>query len=141
GAPIAAEDFRYLWQRMITEPGGSDPAPSRLMSGVRGLGAGGKTVQVGFDRHSAQSGRVFSGPLRAHLIKGTPGGFSSGLRDALPISGGHFLLSMVDRGRGEVLLRRNDRFWGAPAASDRIVIRRGGDPGAVARALREHDTQ
>jgi len=141
GAPIAAEDFRYLWQRMITEPGVIDPAPYRLISDVRAFGEGGKTVQVVFDRPYAQWERLFSGLLPAHLIKDTPGGFSSGLRDALPISGGHFLLSMVDRGRGEVLLRRNDRFWGAPAASDRIVIRRGGDPGAVARALREHDTQ
>lgn len=141
GAPIAAEDFRYLWQRMIAEPGVIDPAPYRLISDVRAFGEGGKTVQVVFDRPYAQWERLFSGLLPAHLIKDTPGGFSSGLRDALPVSGGHFLLSMVDRGRGEVLLQRNDRFWGAPAASDRIVIRRGGEPGAVARSLREHDTQ
>lgn len=141
GAPIAAEDFRYLWQRMITEPGVIDPAPYRLISDVRADGEGGKTVQVVFDRPYAQWQRLFSGLLPAHLIKDTPGGFATGLRDALPVSGGHFLLSMVDRGRGEVLLQRNDRFWGRPAASDRIVIRRGGDPGAVARSLREDDTQ
>ncbi len=27
-APIAAEDFRYLWQQMITQPGGSSTRPA-----------------------------------------------------------------------------------------------------------------
>src|SRR5690606_4786283 len=45
GAPIAAEDFRFLWRQMITQPGVVDPAGYRLITDVASS-AGGKTVTV-----------------------------------------------------------------------------------------------
>ncbi len=44
-APIAAEDFHYLWQQMTSQPGVVDAAGYRLIENVQSSG-GGKTVTV-----------------------------------------------------------------------------------------------
>lgn len=139
-APIAAEDFRFLWQQMIAEPGTVDPTGYRAIRDVRSL-AGGKTVQVEFAQPYAPWQELFADLLPAHLVKDAPGGFESGLTDSLSVSGSLFRIKSVDRGREEVLLERNDRFWGKPAAADRILLRRAGGVGQLADSLRTGDTQ
>lgn len=140
GAPIAAEDFRFLWQQMITQPGVVDPAGYRLISDVASSG-GGKTVTVTLTQPYPAWRELFANLLPSHLVKDSPGGFTSGLVDRIPVSGGNFTIKSVDRGRDEILLERNDRFWGTPAAPDQILLRRGGTPSQLAESLRTGDAQ
>jgi len=140
GAPIAAEDFRYLWRQMVTQPGVVDPAGYRLIDDVRSSG-GGKTVTVTLREPYPAWRELFTDLLPAHLIKDTPGGFSTGLSETIPVSGGRFHVDSVDRGRAEVLLERNDRFWGTPAGPDELLMRRGGTNAQVAESMRSDDAQ
>lgn len=141
GAPIAVEDFRYLWQRMISEPGVVDPAGYAMISDVAASGEGGKTVKVTFDAPYAAWQELFSNLLPAHLAKDSIGGFASALKDKVAVSGGQFKVTTVDRGRNEIVLDRNDRFWGEVATADRLVFRRAASSGAVTNSLRVADTQ
>ncbi|MFF0280146.1 ABC transporter family substrate-binding protein [Rhodococcus aetherivorans] len=139
-APIAAEDFRYLWQQMITQPGVVDPAGYRLIEDV-GSSGGGKTVTVTLREPYPAWRELFTHLLPAHLVKDTPGGFTTSLAESIPVSGGQFHVKSVDRGRGEILLERNDRFWGTPARPDRILLRRGGTDAQLAESIRTGDAQ
>lgn len=140
GAPIAAEDFWFLWQQMITQPGVVDPAGYRLISDV-GSADGGKTVTVTLTSPYPAWRELFANLLPAHLIKDSPGGFQRALTEKIPISGGHFNIKWADPGRDEILLERNDRFWGTPARPDQILLRRGGTPAQLAHSLRTGDAQ
>ncbi|MGW5311021.1 ABC transporter family substrate-binding protein [Nocardia thailandica] len=140
GAPIAAEDFRFLWQQMISQPGVVDPAGYRLISDVASS-EGGKTVTVTLTQPYPAWRELFGNLLPSHLVKDSPGGFAGGLVDRIPVSGGNFTIKSVDRGRDEILLERNDRFWGTPAAPDQILLRRGGTPSQLAESLRTGDAQ
>lgn len=139
-APIAAEDFRYLWQQMITQPGVVDPAGYALISDVASSG-GGKTVDVTLESPYPAWQRLFADLVPSHLLKDSPGGFEGGLTDNVPVSGSRFNIKTVDQGRDEILLERNDRFWDQPASPDQILIRRGGTPAQLADSLRSSDAQ
>lgn len=140
GAPIAAEDFWYLWQQMITQPGVIDPAGYRLITGVTSSG-GGKTVTVTMATPYPAWRELFANLLPSHLMKDSPGGFQRTLLERIPVSGGNFHIESADPGRDEILLERNDRFWGTPARPDQILLRRGGTPAQVAHSLRTGDAQ
>ncbi|WP_303621371.1 ABC transporter family substrate-binding protein [Rhodococcus wratislaviensis] len=140
GAPIAAEDFRYLWQQMISAPGVVDPAGYELIEDVRSSG-GGKTVSVVMKAAYPAWRELFTDLLPSHLIKDSPGGFATGLSENIPVSGGHFHIKSIDRGRDEILLERNDRFWDKPATPDQILMRRDGTPSQLADSMRNNDTQ
>ncbi|MEV0945667.1 ABC transporter family substrate-binding protein [Rhodococcus sp. NPDC049939] len=140
GAPIAAEDFHYLWQQMITAPGVVDAAGYELIEDVRSFG-GGKTVEVVMNSPYPAWRELFTDLLPSHLVKDSPGGFSTGLSENITVSGGHFRIKSVDRGRDEILLERNDRFWDQPAIPDQILMRRDGSPSQLAASMRKNDTQ
>ncbi|HEY5856124.1 MAG TPA: ABC transporter family substrate-binding protein [Aldersonia sp.] len=138
GAPIAAEDFRYLWQQMINDPGVVDPAGYELISDVSSSG-GGKTVTVTMREPYPAWRELFTDLVPAHLLKDAPGGFAQGLTETIPVSGAHFHIRSIDRGRDEILLERNDRFWDQPATPDQILMRRGGTSAQLADSLRSDD--
>ncbi|WP_036566717.1 ABC transporter family substrate-binding protein [Nocardia sp. BMG51109] len=146
GAPIAAEDFHYLWQQMITQPGVVDPAGYRLITDVSSSG-GGKTVTVTFREPYPAWRQLFTDLLPSHLLKDSLGGFQRalaverGLIDQNPISGGQFRVKQADAGREEILLERNDRYWSTPAVPDQILLRRGGTTAQLAESLRSGDAQ
>ena len=48
-APIAADDFWYLWRQMVSQPGVVDPAGYDLITGVQSVD-GGKTAVVTFSQ-------------------------------------------------------------------------------------------
>ena len=123
GAPIAAEDFVYLWQRMRDEPGVADAAGYRLITDVRSRAAG-KAVDVVFSQPYPAWKTLFANLLPAHLLKDAPGSWTGALANGLPASGGPFRVVSVDRARGEVLLTRNDLYWDAPAVLDQLLLRR-----------------
>lgn len=120
-APVAAEDFVYLWQQMRSQPGVVGAAGYRAITDVRSR-AGGKAVDVVFDRPYPAWPTLFDHMLPAHLLKDAPGSWGGALTDSIPVSAGPFTVRVVDRIRGQVSLARNDRFWGTPAVPDEIVF-------------------
>ncbi|WP_019200390.1 ABC transporter family substrate-binding protein [Tsukamurella sp. 1534] len=140
GAPIAAEDFVYLWQSMITAPDTVGSAPYRQIESVAS-GAGGKQVIVTLKSPLPNWRTLFQNLLPSHLIKGSPGGFNGAMRDRIPASGGGYLVKKVDIARDEVTLERNDRYWMTPSRVERIVLRKGGGDAQLANSVRTGDVQ
>ena len=139
-APIAADDFWYLWQQMVSQPGVVDPAGYDLITGVQSV-EGGKTAVVTFSQPYPAWRELFNDILPAHIVKDVPGGFAAGLTRALPVTGGQFRVESIDPQRDEILLARNDRYWSVPAKPDLLLFRRGGDSAALADSIRNGDTQ
>lgn len=139
-APIAADDFWYLWRQMVSQPGVVDPAGYDMVTGVQSVD-GGKTAVVTFSQRYPAWRELFNDLLPAHIVKDVPGGFPAGLVKALPVTGGQFRVENIDPQRDEILLARNDRFWGPPAKPDQILFRRAGVPAALADSIRNGDTQ
>jgi ABC-type transport system substrate-binding protein len=137
--PIAAEDFGYLAEQMRTQPGVVDSAGYQLIDQVVSRD-GGKTAEVVFQRPYAGWRTLFHHLLPAHLLKDAPGGWSKALDAGLPVSGGPFAMTSVDRSRGEIVLERNDRYWDTPARVDRIRLRQGSEA-ALVEALRTGGAQ
>jgi ABC-type transport system substrate-binding protein len=139
-APIAADDFWYLWRQMVSEPGVVDPAGYDLITGVQSID-GGKTAVVTFSQPYPAWRELFNDIVPAHIVKDVPGGFLAGLARAMPVTGGQFRVESIDPQRDEILLARNDRYWGQPASPDQILFRRAGAPAALADSIRNGDTQ
>jgi ABC-type transport system substrate-binding protein len=139
-APIAADDFWYLWRQMVSQPGVVDPAGYDLITGVQSI-EGGKVAVVTFSRPFLAWRELFNNILPAHIVKDVPGGFAAGLARALPVTGGQFRVESIDPQRDEILLARNDRYWSAPARPDQVLFRRGGATAALADSIRNGDTQ
>jgi len=121
-APIAAEDFVYLWEQMRSQPGVADAAGYQLITEVRSR-AGGKAVDVVFAHPYPAWQHLFSDLLPAHILKDAPGSWTGALTDGIPASGGPFRVTSVDRARGEVLLARNDLYWDTPTVVDELQFR------------------
>ena len=139
-APIAADDYWYLWRQMVSQPGVVDPAGYDLITGVQSVN-GGKTAVVTFSQRYPAWRELFNDLLPAHIVKDVPGGFAAGLARFLPVTGGQFRVETIDPQRDEILLARNDRYWGTPARPDQILFRRAGSPAALADSIRNGDTQ
>ena len=137
--PIAAEDFGYLAEQMRTQPGVLDSAGYQLIDQVISRD-GGKTAEVVFTRPYAGWRTLFRHLLPAHLLKDAPGGWSKALDAGLPVSGGPFAMTSVDRSRGEIVLERNDRYWDTPTQVGRIRLRQGSEA-ALVEALRTGGAQ
>lgn len=139
-APIAADDYWYLWRQMVSQPGVVDPAGYDLITGVQSV-EGGKQAVVTFSQPYPAWRELFNDILPAHIVKDIPGGFGAGLARAMPVTGGQFRVETIDPQRDEILLARNDRFWSVPAKPDLVLFRRGGAPAALADSIRNGDTQ
>jgi ABC-type transport system substrate-binding protein len=139
-APIAADDYWYLWRQMVSQPGVVDPAGYDLITGVQSI-EGGKTAVVTFSQPYPAWRELFNDILPAHIVKDVPGGFASGLARALPVTGGQFRVENIDPQREEILLARNDRYWAQPAKPDQLLFRRAGATAALADSIRNGDTQ
>lgn len=140
GAPIAAEDFAYLWQQMRSQPGVIDPAGYRLITGVSARD-GGRVADVTFSQPYPGWRSLFDDLLPAHLFKDAPGGWTAALSgESFPAAGGPFSVRTIDQDRGEILLQRNDRYWGQSTKLQQIVLRQAG-PADLVNALKSGDDQ
>ena len=139
-APIGADDFWYLWRQMVSQPGVVDPAGYDLITGVQSI-EGGKQAVVTFAQPYPAWKELFSNLLPAHIVKDVPGGFAAGLARALPVTGGQFRVENIDPQRDEILIARNDRYWGLPAKPSLILFRRAGATAALADSVRNGDPQ
>ncbi len=125
---------------MVSQPGVVDPAGYDLITGVQSL-EGGKQAVVTFAEPYPSWKELFSNILPAHIVKDVPGGFAAGLARTLPVTGGQFRVESIDPQRDEILVARNDRYWGPPAKPALILFRRAGAPAALADSVRNGDTQ
>lgn len=125
GAPIAAEDFIYLWNAMKDNPGVVEPAGYRLISDIQSR-EGGKRVEVTFSKPYPGWQTLFSDLLPVHLLKDAPGGWNAALASSFPAYGGPFSIQTIDTARGEIVLERNERYWvgDKPALIDKLILRR-----------------
>ncbi|GAA3439313.1 ABC transporter family substrate-binding protein [Kutzneria kofuensis] len=139
GAPIAAEDFAYLWQNMRSQPGVVDPAGYRLITGVSARD-GGRVADVTFSQPYPGWRSLFNDLLPAHVLKDAPGGWTGALSETFPAAGGPFSIRNIDQDRGEILLQRNDRYWGQSTKLQQIVLRQAG-PADLVGALKSADDQ
>lgn len=139
GTPITAEDFSYLRDQMLIQPGTVDPAGYQLITGIVSRDAG-KSVDVAFSQQVADWQTLFSPLLPAHILKDSPGGWTQGLAAGIPVSGGRYKLQAYDAVTGEITLARNDKYWGSPPGPSTAVLRLGADAALIA-ALQRGDLQ
>lgn len=139
GTPITAEDFSYLRDQMLVQPGTVDPAGYRLITGIVSKDAG-KTVQVTFAQAVADWKTLFSPLLPSHILKDSPGGWTEGLAAGLPVSGNRYKMLGYDAVTGEITLVRNDKYWGTQPGPGTAVVRIGTSAALIA-ALHRGDLQ
>ncbi|WP_192796153.1 MULTISPECIES: ABC transporter family substrate-binding protein [Corynebacterium] len=136
GTPITGSDFQYLWESIVSTPGTADTAGYRQISGIR-VSNGGKSVAVDFGHRVEQWQRLFTHLLPSHIFLTGTDGFDRVLANTMPVSGGRYQVSSVDRQRGEVVLSRNDRYWGLqPAKIERLIFREIRSAGSAAEMMR-----
>jgi ABC-type transport system substrate-binding protein len=138
GAPVAAEDFVYLWEQLRGVQGVVDAAGYRLIANITAREAG-KVVEVTFTQPYPGWRTLFADLLPAHLLKDAPGGWASALADSFPATAGPFSVKTMDVGRGEIILQRNDRYWETPALAERLVLRRGDQTDLVDALRTKHE--
>ncbi len=83
---------------------------------------------------------LFSPLLPSHLLKDSPGGWSSALDADLPLSGNRYKMTSYDPVTGQVSLARNDKYWAAPPGPSAVVLRLGRPPDLLA-AFNRGDVQ
>lgn len=139
GTPITAEDFSYLRDQMLVQPGTVDPAGYRLITSIVSRDAG-KSVDVVFSRVVPDWMSLFSPLLPSHILKDSPGGWTTGLASGLPVSGNRYKMLSYDTVTGEITLVRNDKYWG-PQPGPSTAVLRVGTPAALLQALVRGDLQ
>ncbi|MCR5976943.1 ABC transporter family substrate-binding protein [Gordonia jinghuaiqii] len=139
GLPVTGDDFSYLWQQMSRQPNVVAPAGYRLIDSVASS-AGGKVVEVRFERPYPAWRELFTGLLPSHVLKGAPAGFQTGMDAGKPVSAGPFAIVGIDKTRDEVRLARNDRYWVKPPRLDQIVLRRAGSSAQMLDSVRSGDS-
>ncbi len=139
GTPITAEDFSYLRDQLVVQPGTVNPAGYQLISQIRSRDAG-KQVEVEFSEQFPDWPTLFSPLLPSHLMKDFPGGWSAALGADLPVSANRFKMNSYDPVTGQVSLARNDKYWGTPPQPAAVVLRLG-DPTDLLEAFSRGDVQ
>src|ERR1700737_649859 len=70
-APIAADDFWYLWRQMVGQPGVVDPAGYDLITGVQSID-GGKLAGGPFSAPHPAWRKLFTTICPPHIVKNVP---------------------------------------------------------------------
>jgi ABC-type transport system substrate-binding protein len=139
GTPITAEDFSYLRDQLLVQPGTVGSAGYRLIGAIRSREAG-KTVEVEFTQPFPEWRSLFSPLLPSHLLKDSPGGWSSALDNDLPLAANKYRMTSYDAVTGQVTLTRNDKYWATQPGASTVVLRLG-IPGELLAAFNRGDVQ
>ena len=139
GTPVAAEDFSYLREQLLTAPGTVDPAGYRLISDIRSRDAG-KTVEVEFSEPFPDWRTLFSPLLPSHLVKDFPGGWGAAFNADIPVSANKYRMNSYDPITGQISLSRNDKYWGTPPQPATVILRLG-DQSDLLAAFSRGDVQ
>ncbi|MFI8926186.1 ABC transporter family substrate-binding protein [Streptomyces sp. NPDC053474] len=124
GREIGADDFAAQWRALSGKDSAYWTARNAGYDRIEKIerGANNLEVRVTFAQPYADWRSLFS-PLYPKEVMGTPDSFNDGARTRLKVTAGPFALKDVDRGAGEVTLRRSPRWWGSPAKLDALVLR------------------
>ncbi|WP_030686468.1 ABC transporter family substrate-binding protein [Streptomyces sp. NRRL B-1347] len=124
GREIGADDFAAQWRALSGKDSAYWTARNAGYDRIEKIerGANNLEVRVTFGKAYADWRSLFS-PLYPKEVMGTPDSFNDGARTKLKVTAGPFALKGVDRGAGEVTLRRSPRWWGRPAKLDALVLR------------------
>ncbi|MEV0499842.1 ABC transporter substrate-binding protein, partial [Streptomyces spectabilis] len=124
GREIGADDFAAQWRALSGKDSAYWTARNAGYDRIEKIerGANNLEVRVTFAQPYADWRSLFS-PLYPKEVMGTPDSFNDGARTKLKVTAGPFALKDVDRGAGEVTLRRSPRWWGSPAKLDALVLR------------------
>ncbi|MEW2529002.1 ABC transporter family substrate-binding protein [Streptomyces sp. NPDC047071] len=124
GREIGADDFAAQWRALSGKDSAYWTARNAGYDRIEKIerGANNLEVRVTFAQPYADWRSLFS-PLYPKEVMGTPDSFNDGARTRLKLTAGPFVLKDVDRGAGEVTLRRSPRWWGNPAKLDTLVLR------------------
>jgi peptide/nickel transport system substrate-binding protein len=129
GVPVSAEDFIYAWDAEKGDGVDVDGSPDQVAStlGYRDVSSvapshGGKTVTVTFRQPFTDWRVLFDHMVPAHIasVVGWNHGFDS-FDPTRVLSAGPYLLKSVSAG-GTAVLVRNPKWWGTPAALDRVTV-------------------
>lgn len=135
GTPVTAEDFSYLREQLLVQPGTVNPAGYQLIDDIRSRDAG-KTVEVQFSQPLPDWQTLFSPLLPSHLMKDFPGGWGAALTAEIPISANRYRMTSYDPVTGQVALARNDKYWASQPGPAAVVLRLGDPPDLLAAFLR-----
>jgi peptide/nickel transport system substrate-binding protein len=124
GKDISADDFIYMWEQQTGKVKGNDVASTAGYEDIQSVTGsdGGKTVTIVFAKPFADWKGLFTDILPSHIIKTAPGGWNTAFKENLPVSGGPFKIESFTRGQ-QLILARNDAFWGEKAKLDKFVFR------------------
>lgn len=139
GTPITAEDFSYLRDQLLVQPGTVNSAGYQLISQIRSRDAG-KLVEVEFTEPFPDWSTLFSPLLPSHLMKDFPGGWGAALGADLPLSANRYKMNSYDPVTGQVSLSRNDKYWATPPQPTAVILRLG-DPADLLAAYSRGDVQ
>lgn len=139
GTPVTAEDFSYLRDQLLVQPGTVNPAGYQLIDQIRSRNAG-KTVEVQFSQPFSDWPTLFSPLLPSHLMKDFPGGWGAALTADIPISANRYRMTSYDPVTGQIALARNDKYWATQPGPAAVVLRLG-DPSDLLAAFGRADVQ
>ncbi|MER5432962.1 ABC transporter family substrate-binding protein [Streptomyces sp. NPDC002588] len=124
GREIGAADFAAQWRALSGKDSAYWTARNAGYDRIEKIERGDNDleVRVTFSRPYADWQSLFS-PLYPKDVMGTPSSFNDGARGTLKVTAGPFLVKKVERGREQVRLTRNPRWWGQPAKLSEIVLK------------------
>ncbi|MFF2651164.1 ABC transporter substrate-binding protein [Streptomyces sp. NPDC058045] len=123
GREIGAADFAAQWRALSGRNSAYWTARNAGYDRIEKIERGGNDleVQVTFSKPYADWRSLFS-PLYPKEVMSSPDAFNDGARRQLKLAAGPFALDKVDTDAGQVVLKRNPRWWGTPAKLDKIVL-------------------
>ncbi|MFI8191020.1 ABC transporter family substrate-binding protein [Streptomyces sp. NPDC085946] len=124
GREIGAADFAAQWRALSGKDTAYWTARNAGYDRIEKIerGRNDLEVKVVFSRPYADWKSLFT-PLYPKDVMGTPDSFNDGARTRLRTTAGPFAVARIDRGRDEITLVRNPRWWGEPAKLSTIVLR------------------
>jgi peptide/nickel transport system substrate-binding protein len=143
GSPITSNDFAFTWRAIRNTTGAYDVEPYEAIDAIDTKDP--RTAVVRFAEPLGDWWTLFGGPSEYVLKKAAFPNVDPGKPDlrtemetGIPFSGGPFRLERWDK-RSEVVLVRNDRYFGGEAKLDRVTFVPTVDQEREIKALRRGD--
>jgi peptide/nickel transport system substrate-binding protein len=124
GTPISAKDLIYQWEHQNGSNPDFDTASTTGYEDIESItpSDNDKTATVVFKNKFSDWQSLWTDIMPAHALEAAEGGWNRGFRDTIPVSGGPFKIESHTRGQ-QLVLVRNDQFWGPKSKLDKIVYR------------------
>lgn len=137
GSPITGADVKFTWQAIMQTP----DALSRIgYDKIKDITTTGSKVKIEFTEPYAPYKNLFAqnGVLKAAAFGGQPN-LTGKMQDSYGFSGGPFKLDSFNP--QEMVLSRNEKFWGKKAFLDKIVFKPLADSTAEVNAFKTGEIQ